>query len=152
MMPRRHRRQSTMDRVLVGGEAAASYRVIDGVLGLYKSNVYVGVALQEVTAATSRCKMAASFAVIFAALEELKSATNYYGMAVTNNEVIGARAIGGLARFANHSCQPNCVIERWDVNAQEKMSVQGTGLPWTDPDVGKHLTFERIQDLPIMHC
>ncbi|KAG2983902.1 hypothetical protein PC118_g9163 [Phytophthora cactorum] len=47
---------------------------------------------------------------------ELKSATNYYSMAVTNNEVIGARAIGGLARFANHSCQPNCVIERWDVN------------------------------------
>ncbi|KAG2858212.1 hypothetical protein PC113_g10012 [Phytophthora cactorum] len=70
---------------------------------------------------------------------ELKSATNYYSMAVTNNEVIGARAIGGLARFANHSCQPNCVIERWDVNGgktatKEKMSVQGAGMPWTDPD------------------
>ncbi|KAG6948479.1 hypothetical protein JG687_00015457 [Phytophthora cactorum] len=38
---------------------------------------------------------------------ELKSTTNYYGMTVTNNEVIDARAIGGLARFANHSCQPN---------------------------------------------
>ncbi|KAE9166050.1 hypothetical protein PF002_g31214 [Phytophthora fragariae] len=39
-------------------------------------------------------------------------------MAINNNEVIDARAFGGIARFANHSCQPNCVVERWDVNGE----------------------------------
>jgi len=29
--------------------------------------------------------------------------------------VIDARYIGGMARFANHSCSPNCTIERWEV-------------------------------------
>lgn len=38
-----------------------------------------------------------------------------YGMAVTSNEVIDARYIGGMARFANHSCSPNCNVERWEV-------------------------------------
>ncbi|KAF1784336.1 hypothetical protein GQ600_10390 [Phytophthora cactorum] len=37
---------------------------------------------------------------------ELKSATNYYSMAVTNNEVIGARAIGGLARLRTTAASP----------------------------------------------
>ncbi|KAE9058559.1 hypothetical protein PF007_g31257 [Phytophthora fragariae] len=49
---------------------------------------------------------------------ELNGVTNYYGMAINNNEVIDARAFGGIARFANHSCQPNCVVERWDVNGE----------------------------------
>jgi SET domain-containing protein len=34
-------------------------------------------------------------------------------MAVSNREVIGARRIGGMARFTNHSCSPNCTVERW---------------------------------------
>ncbi|KAE9091599.1 hypothetical protein PF010_g18131 [Phytophthora fragariae] len=38
-----------------------------------------------------------------------------YGMEVTSREVIDARRIGGLARFANRSCCPNCTIERWEV-------------------------------------
>ncbi|KUF80333.1 Histone-lysine N-methyltransferase [Phytophthora nicotianae] len=36
-----------------------------------------------------------------------------YDMAVTANEVIDARY--GIARFANHSCFPNCDVERWEV-------------------------------------
>ncbi|EEY55030.1 SET domain-containing protein, putative [Phytophthora infestans T30-4] len=34
---------------------------------------------------------------------------------VNTNKVIDARFIGGIARFANHSCSPNCVVERWEV-------------------------------------
>lgn len=49
---------------------------------------------------------------------ELKGVTNYYGMTVTTNEVIDARVYGNVARFANHSCQPNCVVERWDVGGE----------------------------------
>lgn len=43
---------------------------------------------------------------------------NHYGMRIENNEVIDAREVGGLARFANHSCSPNCKVERWQVNGE----------------------------------
>jgi SET domain-containing protein len=36
-------------------------------------------------------------------------------MAITATEVIDARNLGGMARFANHSCCPNCLVERWEV-------------------------------------
>ncbi|ETI52700.1 hypothetical protein F443_04251 [Phytophthora nicotianae P1569] len=45
---------------------------------------------------------------------EFKGSTNYYGMSLTKGEVIDARACGGIARFANNSCNPNCVVERWE--------------------------------------
>ncbi|OWZ16083.1 hypothetical protein PHMEG_00010178 [Phytophthora megakarya] len=46
---------------------------------------------------------------------QLVGATNYYGVVGDNDEIIDARNFGSVARFANHSCQPNCVLERWDV-------------------------------------
>ncbi|OWZ13613.1 hypothetical protein PHMEG_00013031 [Phytophthora megakarya] len=49
---------------------------------------------------------------------ELKGAKNYYGMTITSNEVVDARVFGNVARSANHSCQPNCVVERWDVDGE----------------------------------
>jgi SET domain-containing protein len=47
-----------------------------------------------------------------------RSAQHTYGMAVTNREVIDARCVGGVARFANHSCSPNCTVERWEVGGE----------------------------------
>ncbi|KAG3235736.1 hypothetical protein PI124_g19235 [Phytophthora idaei] len=42
----------------------------------------------------------------------------FYDMAVSDTEVIDARNLGGMARFANHSCSPNCVVERWEVTGE----------------------------------
>ncbi|KAG6949456.1 hypothetical protein JG687_00014851 [Phytophthora cactorum] len=42
--------------------------------------------------------------------EELLGSTNY-GMSVGGTEVIDARYNGKMARFANHSCRPNCVVD-----------------------------------------
>ncbi|KAJ8546980.1 hypothetical protein ON010_g11255 [Phytophthora cinnamomi] len=46
---------------------------------------------------------------------EARRSQNTYGMVVTDKEVIDARYVGGMARFANHSCEPNCNVERWEV-------------------------------------
>ncbi|KAL3659749.1 hypothetical protein V7S43_015422 [Phytophthora oleae] len=43
---------------------------------------------------------------------QLVGATNYYGVLGDNNEIIDARNFGSVARFANHSCQLNCILER----------------------------------------
>eukprot|EP00644_Phytophthora_capsici_P017769 jgi/Phyca11/129004/e_gw1.80.30.1 len=45
----------------------------------------------------------------------LEISKHTYGMAVSATEVIDARNVGGIARFANHSCAPNCLVERWEV-------------------------------------
>jgi histone-lysine N-methyltransferase ASH1L len=41
--------------------------------------------------------------------------------------VIDAGRTGGEARFINHSCDPNCVIEKWSVLG--RLDVWMFGLP-----------------------
>ena len=36
-------------------------------------------------------------------------------MKLNNQEVIDPTSKGNLARFINHSCQPNCITEKWNV-------------------------------------
>lgn len=38
-----------------------------------------------------------------------------YIMALDNDIFIDARSVGGKARYINHSCDPNCIVERWKV-------------------------------------
>ncbi|KAG7376020.1 Histone-lysine N-methyltransferase setd2 [Phytophthora pseudosyringae] len=38
-----------------------------------------------------------------------------FGIQVNSSQVIDARYIGGIARFANHAYRPNCVVESWEV-------------------------------------
>eukprot|EP00644_Phytophthora_capsici_P011206 jgi/Phyca11/110370/e_gw1.18.726.1 len=42
----------------------------------------------------------------------------YYGLQIDEREIIDATRQGSLARFANHSCAPNCTLERWNVNGE----------------------------------
>ncbi|KAL9184360.1 hypothetical protein ACHAXT_002446 [Thalassiosira profunda] len=38
-----------------------------------------------------------------------------YIMALDNDVYIDARHRGGIARYINHSCEPNCIVHRWKV-------------------------------------
>jgi SET domain-containing protein len=42
-----------------------------------------------------------------------KDTNNFYFLDYQNGEVIDAAAKGSDARFVNHSCDPNCHIEKW---------------------------------------
>jgi SET domain-containing protein len=44
-----------------------------------------------------------------------KNSTCTYLMKTTNNEVIDPTFHGNIARFINHSCDPNCVTQKWNV-------------------------------------
>lgn len=39
-------------------------------------------------------------------------------MALKNRLFIDATQMGNVARFFNHSCDPNCYVEFWDVNGR----------------------------------
>ncbi|KAL3671023.1 hypothetical protein V7S43_004207 [Phytophthora oleae] len=41
-------------------------------------------------------------------------------MQINNDAVIDATRIGGRMRFVNHSCDPNCQVEKWCVRGQER--------------------------------
>jgi len=42
-------------------------------------------------------------------------------MKLTQNSVIDAYRKGNIARFANHSCSPNCGFEKWTVDGLQRM-------------------------------
>jgi len=61
-----------------------------------------------------------------------------YIMALDGDIVLDARHKGGVARFINHSCQPNCRVERWKV----KGIVRAAVVAVQDIPAGGELTFD----------
>jgi histone-lysine N-methyltransferase SETD2 len=47
---------------------------------------------------------------------------NIYYMSIDNAPLwINATNMGGWAKFINHSCDPNCILEQWEVNGLPRM-------------------------------
>ncbi|CAF1056695.1 unnamed protein product, partial [Didymodactylos carnosus] len=46
---------------------------------------------------------------------------HHYTMKLSQNLVIDAYRMGNVARFANHSCQPNCEFQKWTVDGLQRM-------------------------------
>jgi serine/threonine protein kinase len=59
-------------------------------------------------------------------------------MALDTNVYLDARKRGGVARFINHSCQPNCVVERWKVRGILRAGV----FAMRDLQAGEELCFD----------
>jgi len=49
-----------------------------------------------------------------------------YIMALDNNVYIDARKKGGVARYINHSCEPNCAVHRWKVRGINRAGIFAT--------------------------
>eukprot|EP00941_MAST-03F_sp_MAST-3F-sp1_P004647 g4647.t1 len=59
-------------------------------------------------------------------LAELKrkgEAQNVYIMSLGTGEEVDAHFMGNIARFINHSCDPNCYLERWNVGGRSKIAI-----------------------------
>lgn len=48
---------------------------------------------------------------------------HFYFMALQGDEVIDATKKGNMSRFINHSCAPNCVLEKWTVGNKSRMGI-----------------------------
>lgn len=62
---------------------------------------------------------------------------NYYFLTIDNNRIIDAGPRGNLARFINHSCQPNCDTQKWTVNGDTRVGLFAN----QDIPAGSELTF-----------
>ena len=75
--------------------------------------------------------------------QRIKTYTNdkhshFYGMSLRPNEYVDATLKGGIARFCNHSCDPNCQIQQWIVNGRLRMGL----FAIKDIDPEEELTFD----------
>jgi SET domain-containing protein len=50
-----------------------------------------------------------------ARVKEYSNSTCTYLMKTSKGEVIDPTYKGNLARFINHSCEPNCITQKWNV-------------------------------------
>ncbi|TPX40433.1 histone-lysine N-methyltransferase [Synchytrium endobioticum] len=77
---------------------------------------------------------------------------NFYCMAYGDNEIIDAARKGTDARFVNHSCEPNCRIEKWFVNGEYCIGL----FAEHDVPAGTELTydyrFQPIVEGPMKAC
>ncbi|PWW78077.1 hypothetical protein C7212DRAFT_363028 [Tuber magnatum] len=63
---------------------------------------------------------------------------HFYFMSLGKNEFIDATIKGGLARFCNHSCNPNCFIDKWVVGEKLRMGI----FAKRDVKAGEELVFD----------
>mmetsp|Transcript_12450 Transcript_12450/g.45393 ORF Transcript_12450/g.45393 Transcript_12450/m.45393 type:complete len:758 (+) Transcript_12450:207-2480(+) len=72
---------------------------------------------------------------------------HYYFMTLASNEVIDAHRKGNLSRFTNHSCEPNCKTQKWDVRGEICIGL----FAMRDIGVGEEITidyqYERYGDV-----
>jgi hypothetical protein len=48
---------------------------------------------------------------------------HFYFMMLQKDEYIDATKRGGIGRFANHSCSPNCYVAKWTVDQHVRMGI-----------------------------
>lgn len=69
---------------------------------------------------------------------ERESIKHFYFMALKQDQMIDATKRGGLARFMNHSCDPNCELQKWNVGCKLRMGLFTT----RQIAEGEELTFD----------
>ncbi|XP_016036654.2 probable histone-lysine N-methyltransferase Mes-4 [Drosophila simulans] len=67
---------------------------------------------------------------------------NYYFLGVEKDFIIDAGPKGNLARFMNHSCEPNCETQKWTVNCIHRVGI----FAIKDIPVNTELTFNYLWD------
>jgi histone-lysine N-methyltransferase SETD2/UMP-CMP kinase len=71
-------------------------------------------------------------------LKRYKDSTCTYLMSIQNNEVIDPTYSGNVARFMNHSCEPNCQTRKWTIFSEVCVGI----FAIKDIEENEELTFD----------
>ncbi|XRB03113.1 histone-lysine N-methyltransferase [Pycnococcus provasolii] len=74
-----------------------------------------------------------------------------YFMSLSAGEVIDASRMGNLGRFTNHSCAPNCEMQKWTVRGEVCIGIFATRDIQPGEEVTMDYNFERCDERP-MRC
>ena len=67
------------------------------------------------------------------------------------NEVIDPTYRGNMARFINHSCDPNCTIEKWNVQGEAAVAIIAKRTIQEDEELSFDYNFNSI-DTALTKC
>lgn len=84
-------------------------------------------------------------------LQEYSKSTCTYMMRLSSKEVIDPTYKGNMARFINHSCDPNCETRKWNVRGEIEVGI----ISIKDIQEGEELTFDYKFDVyqtPFTRC
>jgi hypothetical protein len=59
-------------------------------------------------------------------MSDYKSTEHFYFASLQSGLVLDAAVYGSTARFANHSCEPNCTLQKWTVNGEPRVVLVST--------------------------
>lgn len=69
---------------------------------------------------------------------EYRGERHFYFMTLTRNLVIDASRKSQITRFVNHSCDPNCVTEKWNAGGEPRVAI----VALRDISRGEEITFD----------
>jgi len=79
-------------------------------------------------------------------LSQYREDTPVYFFNLSSDLVIDASAIGSLARFINHSCDPNCHTEKWRVGGETRIGIVASEDISKGTEVTYNYQFESFGD------
>lgn len=77
---------------------------------------------------------------------------HHYFMSVGHNKVIDATRKGCIARFVNHSCGPNCILQKWMVGGAIRMGIFAQKPIKSGEEVTFDYKFERLAGTDPQTC
>jgi hypothetical protein len=70
-------------------------------------------------------------------MEKYEKNDDFYFAGLDRNLMLDAKPMGSIARFANHSCEPNCQMEKWTVLGEPRICL----VALVDLDKGTEITY-----------
>ena len=70
--------------------------------------------------------------------EDYSKDNHHYALNLDSGLVIDGYRMGNLSRFVNHSCEPNCEMQKWNVNGFYRMAL----FAITDIPAGTEVTYD----------
>ncbi|KAJ2516885.1 hypothetical protein H4217_004307 [Coemansia sp. RSA 1939] len=77
---------------------------------------------------------------------------HHYFMAVDNRNVIDATRKGCIARFINHSCNSNCMLDKWVIGGAVRLGIFTTRPIKRGEEITFDYRFERVADTKPQPC
>ncbi|CAI6357293.1 unnamed protein product [Macrosiphum euphorbiae] len=85
-------------------------------------------------------------------MQKLLYKDNNYMVQLKHDEIIDATRKGNITRFINHSCEPNCVAEKWNVLGESRMGFFSKELIRKGEEITFDYSFEIFGDAAQQKC
>ena len=83
-----------------------------------------------------------------------KESDDFYFMSLGNGLMLDAKPMGSNARFANHSCDPNCALQKWNVLGETRLVIVAIKSITAGEEINYNYNYHNddLGDIPRQPC